>query len=199
MIMASSNKRITLLFILPAIFATVQSAALRRSQLDNCDSTPLGAKVLEFHCRSYSLRTLTSYMLHVSTKYFSVVRCISNKVYHLQEHHAVVLAAENDNVQSNNQANIRQMLQQFDFTCKTFTTAMAIKHQLQYSIFSGSYYFNDSNGTLVQVTSEEYMRNLTLSLQYIETIASILQNMEVQLRCILTNNKRILASYHIVI
>ena len=99
--------------------------------------------------------------------------------HHLQDHHVVALAAEN--VEPNNQANIRQMLQQFDFTCKTFTTAMAIKHQLQYSIFNGSYYFNDSNGSLVQVTSEEYIRNLTLSLQCIETIASILQTMEVQL------------------
>ena len=48
MIMASSNKRITLLFILPAIFATVQSAAPCRDdhELDNCDSTPQGARVL---------------------------------------------------------------------------------------------------------------------------------------------------------
>ena len=54
---------------------------------------------------------------------------------------------------------------------------MAIKHQLQYSILSGAYYFNGSNGT--QVTSEEGVGQLILVLKYIETIGSILQNIEV--------------------
>ena len=67
MIMASSNKQITLLFILPAIFATVQSAPTVDENLDNCDSTPLGARVLEFYCRSDSLKNLILYMLKVST------------------------------------------------------------------------------------------------------------------------------------
>lgn len=54
---------------------------------------------------------------------------------------------------------------------------MAIKHQLQYSILSGAYYLNDSNET--QVTSEEGVRKLISVLKYIETIGSILQNIEV--------------------
>ena len=71
------------------------------------------------------------------------------------------------------------MLQQFNFTCKAFTIAMAIKNQLQLSLFNDAYYFNESNGTLVKVRSEEGIRNLTTTLEYIETIASSLQNIEV--------------------
>ena len=72
------------------------------------------------------------------------------------------------------------ILQQFDFTCKTFTTAMAIKHQLQYAIFNGTYYINDSNGVLVEVTSVEHIRKFTSALEYLETIAGILQDIEVR-------------------
>ena len=109
-----------------------------------------------------------------------LVRCISNEAYHLQDH-TVALPAENV-VEPNNKETISQILQQCNFTCKAFTTAMAIKHQLQYSIFNAVYYFNDSNG----LTSEGDIRKLISSLEHIETIASILQNMEVQLHCIHT-------------
>ena len=56
---------------------------------------------------------------------------------------------------------------------------MAIKHQLQYSLFSGTYYFKDSNGILIKVISDEGIRNLISALEYIETLASILQNIQV--------------------
>ena len=56
---------------------------------------------------------------------------------------------------------------------------MAIKHQLQYSLFSDTYYFKDINGILIKVLSTEGIRNLTSALEYIETLASILQNIEV--------------------
>ena len=214
MIMAS-NKHIILLFILPLIFATVQSTARCGCGLENCESTPLGAMVWQFYCTSHSLRILSWNMVNVSTQYVQLASRI--KHIFLQEHNAVALPAKLDvdnqeNIsqisQQNNQENISQIsqqnnqenssqisqqnnisqiLQQFDFTCKTFTTAMAIKHQLQCSIFNGTYYFNDSNGILVNMTSEEGIRNLNSTLEYIETLASILQNIEVHLWCILTN------------
>ena len=53
---------------------------------------------------------------------------------------------------------------------------MAIKHQLQYSLFSNTYYFKDINEILL---STEGIRNLTSALEYIETLVSILQNIEV--------------------
>ena len=100
--------------------------------------------------------------------------------YHtfIQVHNAVVLPAE-QNIKTDNQENINQMLQQFNFTCKAFTTAMAIKNQLQYSLFDDSYYFNESNGALAKVRSKDGIRNLTTTLEYIETIASSLQNIQV--------------------
>ena len=63
---------------------------------------------------------------------------------------------------------------------------MAIKHQLQYSLFNGTYYFNNSNGVLVEVTNVEGIRNLASALKYLETIANILQDIEVCIY-ILTN------------
>ena len=55
---------------------------------------------------------------------------------------------------------------------------MAIKYQLQHSIFNGNYYTNDS-GILVEVTSDEGIRNFVSVLQYLETIAKTLQDIEV--------------------
>ena len=71
------------------------------------------------------------------------------------------------------------MLRQFNFTCKQFTRAMAIKRQLQLSIFNNTHYYNATNGTLVQVKGEEGIRNLTSILEYMEILAGILQNIEV--------------------
>ena len=55
---------------------------------------------------------------------------------------------------------------------------MAIKHQLQYSLFSGTYYKNKS-GILRRVISDEGIRKMTSALKYIETLTSILQDIEV--------------------
>ena len=56
---------------------------------------------------------------------------------------------------------------------------MAIKHQLQFSVFNDAYYYDETNGTLVRVINEEGIRNFTSILKYIETLAYILQNIEV--------------------
>ena len=57
---------------------------------------------------------------------------------------------------------------------------MAIKHQLQHSIFNGNYY-NNNSGILVKVKSDEGIGNFVSILQYLETIASILQDIEVRM------------------
>ena len=49
---------------------------------------------------------------------------------------------------------------------------MAIKYQLQYSLFNGTYYFNGSNG-------DKGIKNLTSVLEYLETIADTLQDIKV--------------------
>lgn len=86
------------------------------------------------------------------------------------------------NIDTVDQENINQALQHFSFTCKTFMTAMAIKHQLQYSLFSGTYYFNDSSGILIKVISNKGIRKLVSALKYIEILTSILQNIEVHVQ-----------------
>ena len=75
------------------------------------------------------------------------------------------------------QEDVNLVLQQFAFTCKTFTNVMAIKHQLQYSLFNGSYY-TENNGALVKVNSKE-MKNFTLIMEYLQTLGGILQSIEV--------------------
>ena len=67
-----------------------------------------------------------------------------------------------------NQENVNVAMQQFNYTCKTFTTVMAIKHQLSYSLFSSG-----------NITSDKGIRNLILILEYLETLASILQDIQV--------------------
>ena len=75
-----------------------------------------------------------------------------------------------------NKENVNLTINQFNFTCKTFTTVMAIKHRLLRSLFSGTYYFTNSNDNL---TTEKGIKNLTLILEYLETLGSILQDIEV--------------------
>ena len=75
-----------------------------------------------------------------------------------------------------NEENVNLTINQFNFTCETFTTVMAIKHRLLRSLFSGTYYFTNSNDNL---TTEKGIKNLTLILEYLETLASILQDIEV--------------------
>ena len=75
-----------------------------------------------------------------------------------------------------NEENVNLTIEQFSFACKNFTNVMAIKHRLLRSLFNGTYYFTNSNDKL---TSEKGIKNLTLILQYLETLASILQDIEV--------------------
>ena len=75
-----------------------------------------------------------------------------------------------------NEENVNLTIEQFNFTCDTFTNVMAIKHRLLRSLFSGTYYFTNSNDNL---TSEKGIKNLTLMLEYLESLASILQDIEV--------------------
>jgi len=75
-----------------------------------------------------------------------------------------------------NQKNINLALQQFNFTCSIFTAVMAIKHQLQYSLFN-----NHSVDNTVNVTSDENITSLSLLLEYLETLAGILQDIEVRM------------------
>ena len=70
------------------------------------------------------------------------------------------------------QENVNLILQHFCFTCKTFTYVMAIKHQLQYSLFNGSYYHKNS-------AMKIDMKNFTLILEYLQMLASTLQDIEV--------------------
>jgi len=70
------------------------------------------------------------------------------------------------------------LLQQFDFTCSVFTTAMAIKYQLQDSLFREKY-FVEVNNSLVRVNDTDDISNLNRLLQYLQTLTGILQDIEV--------------------
>ena len=88
------------------------------------------------------------------------------------------VAQPNEHVnETYNQENVNLILQQFKFTCKTFTDVMAIKHQLQYSLLNGKYH-TKKNGDLVEIQKIE-IKNFTLILEYLQTLGSILQNIEV--------------------
>ena len=54
---------------------------------------------------------------------------------------------------------------------------MAIKHQLQYSLFNGSNYI-ENNEAIVKVDNKE-MKNFTLILEYLQSLQNILQKIEV--------------------
>ena len=57
---------------------------------------------------------------------------------------------------------------------------MAIKNQLQFALFNGSYYFVDKNGTQAKVTdNEDYIKNFAVILENLETLSSILQDIQV--------------------
>ena len=88
------------------------------------------------------------------------------------------VAQPNEHVnETYDQENVNQILQQFKFTCKTFTNVMAIKHQLQYSLLNGKYY-TEKNRDLVEVQKME-IKNFTLILECLQTLGNILQNIEV--------------------
>ena len=65
---------------------------------------------------------------------------------------------------------------------------MAIKYQLQYALFNGSYYFVDKNGTQAKVTgNKDHIKNFTIILENLETLTSILQDIQVLNKCIQTS------------
>ena len=66
-----------------------------------------------------------------------------------------------------NKNYINSTLHQFDFACKTFTTIMAIKHQLQHSIFSGI------------CSIDSVISGLAVTLSYLQTLADIIQEVKV--------------------
>ena len=90
--------------------------------------------------------------------------------------HSVALPSEYGTY---SQGNLNVLLQQFDFTCTTFTNVMAIKHQLQHSLFNGSFY-NVENEASVKVDDEE-IKNFTLILGYLQSLQNILQKIEVRM------------------
>ena len=60
--------------------------------------------------------------------------------------------------------NISLMLQSFTFPCENFTTIMAIKHELQHSIFNGKCSIDDNIVERVAVILS-YLQTLTYFLQ----------------------------------
>ena len=71
-----------------------------------------------------------------------------------------------------NRDSIRKVRQQFNFTCGNYTDAMAIKSELQHSLFHGNYSIHRNYST-------EAIKNVTVALVYLQTITSILQNVKV--------------------
>ena len=90
--------------------------------------------------------------------------------------HSVALPSEHANG-TYDRGNVDLILQQFNFTCRTFTNVMAIKNQLQYSLFNGSYYI-EKNEAVVKVDDKD-MKNFTLILEYLQILQNILQKIEV--------------------
>ena len=174
----SSNKKIVTLLILPLIFGAVRSASLHTRQLETCKPTELESKIKQFYCTSDSLRKLSKSMVNVSTVATYIhSHAVKHNNYIFQGHHAVAFPAEHEN-DTVNPENINLALQQFNFTCKIFTNAMAIKHQLQYSLFNGTYFINES-GILLKATGDKDIKNFISVLEHLETLTAILQDIEV--------------------
>lgn len=55
---------------------------------------------------------------------------------------------------------------------------MAIKHQLQYSLFNSTYFINES-GTLLKATGDEDIKKFISVLEHLESLTAILQDIEV--------------------
>ncbi|XP_065900390.1 uncharacterized protein [Dysidea avara] len=65
-----------------------------------------------------------------------------------------------------NKNYINSTLHQFDIACKNFTTIMAIKHQLQHSIFNGI------------CSIDSVLSGLVVTLSYLQTLADIIQEVK---------------------
>ena len=73
-----------------------------------------------------------------------------------------------------NKNYINSTLHQFDIACKNFTTIMAIKHQLQHSIFNGI------------CSIDSVLSGLVVTLSYLQTLADIIQEVKVDREITLT-------------
>ena len=80
-----------------------------------------------------------------------------------------------------NRDNISSVLQQFDFTCRNYTDAMAIKSELQHSLFHGNYSIDGNYSTVgeKELNYTEAIENVTKTLIDLQTIANIHQDEKV--------------------
>ncbi|XP_065910079.1 uncharacterized protein [Dysidea avara] len=116
----------------------------------------LGYKTQQFYCTSELIKLQVQFMV--------------------KHRKAVVLPTEHFN--NSSELNIVNLsLQQFNFTCSVFTTAMAIKYQLQNSLFRGEY-FVEQNDSYVVVNNTEDISNLNSVLEYLQTLTDVLQDIE---------------------
>ena len=77
-----------------------------------------------------------------------------------------------------NRDSISSVLQQFDFICRNYTDAMAIKSELQHSLFHGNY-STDGNYSTKELNYTEAIENVTKTLIDLQTIANIHQDKKV--------------------
>ncbi|XP_065897225.1 uncharacterized protein [Dysidea avara] len=138
----------------------------------------LSAMIIIAHCAPIKNKRNSGVSIVDKTQqFYCTSELIKLQVQYMVKHRkAVVLPTE----QSNNSSvlNIVNLsLQQFDFTCSVFTTAMAIKYQLQNSLFRGEY-FVEKNDSLKRVNNTEDVNNLNSVLEYLQTLADILQDIE---------------------
>ena len=73
-----------------------------------------------------------------------------------------------------NRDKISLVLQQLDFICRFYTDAMAIKTELQHSLFTENYASDGEEGL-----NTEAVKNVTKALIYLQTATSILQDVKV--------------------
>ena len=112
------------------------------------------------------------------------IKIISYTYFISQEKNVTGFAAENSSDTFNNE-NFTLILEQMSFTCRAFTTVMAIKHQLQFSLFNDTH-FEDVTKTL----RDESIGSVCLILGYLEKLASILQEIEVCILYVMQNAYR---------
>ncbi|XP_065917518.1 uncharacterized protein [Dysidea avara] len=116
----------------------------------------IGDKTQQFYCTSQLLKLQVQFMV--------------------KERKAVLPPTKHSN-KSSTHNTVKLALQQFDFTCSIFTSAMAIKYQLQNSLFKGKYFITEDND-LVTVNNTEDIIKLTSVLEHLQTLTSTLQNIE---------------------
>lgn len=171
--MIASCRHFILIFLLFLLCVMAQNAPIHLEEREA--SGPLRHKTQQFYCTSVLLKNLAKFMVQVSM--LTIYTYIDIFVVQLQVQHSVALPSERGNG-TYSQESVNLVLQQFNFTCTTFTNAMAIKHQLQYSLFNGGYYMKN-NGVIVKINNEEMMKNFTLILEYLQMVGNFLQNIEV--------------------